>query len=106
MLLLSFRDPDFQARFFPHVSIHHETVNTFCKYGDPLIRLFVSVLFLAGIVGAFIGSFTSKHLGRKPTMVLGGFSCLTGAILLAPAVHMAMLMFGRICMGLGELIPR
>eukprot|EP00878_Enallax_costatus_P031664 GHUV01034639.1.p1 GENE.GHUV01034639.1~~GHUV01034639.1.p1 ORF type:complete len:233 (+),score=22.43 GHUV01034639.1:133-831(+) len=93
--------PDFQARFFPHVLNHHADTNAFCKYSDPLIQLFVSVLFLAGIVGAFIGSFTSKKFGRKPTMMLGGIFFLLGAILLAPAVHVAMLMVGRICMGLG-----
>ena len=60
------------------------------------------MLFLAGIVGAFIGSFTSKKFGRKPTMMLGGLFFLAGAIMLAPAVHVAMLMIGRVLMGLGE----
>lgn len=86
----------------PQVLQHHADTNAFCKYSDPMIQLFVSVLFLAGIVGAFIGSFTSKKFGRKPTMMLGGVFFLVGAILLAPAVHLAMLIVGRISMGLGE----
>ncbi|KAF8065876.1 STP13 [Scenedesmus sp. PABB004] len=114
--------PDFQARFFPQaraprpprvravrtprgaqlkVLEKHADKNAFCKYNDPLLQLFVSVLFLAGIVGAFVGSFTSKRLGRRPTMMLGGGFFLLGAILMAPAVHVAMLIVGRVAMGLG-----
>lgn len=95
------RYPDFQARFFPQVlEVHHDR-NAFCKYSDPMLSLFVSVLFLAGIPGAFLASFTSRHWGRKPTMMLGGFFFLAGAVILAPAVHIAMLIVGRIAMGIG-----
>lgn len=82
---------------------HHADKDAFCKYNDPLLQLFVSVLFLAGIIGAFLGSFTSKRWGRRPTMMLGGLFFLIGAILMAPAVHVAMLIIGRVAMGLGEL---
>jgi hypothetical protein len=61
------------------------------------------VLFLAGIFGAFLGSFTAKKWGRRPTMMLGGLCFLVGAVLMAPAVHVAMLIVGRVVMGLGEL---
>lgn len=93
--------PDFQRRFFPEVLEHQGEGDAFCKYNDPLLQLFVSVLFLAGIFGAFIGSFTSKRLGRRPTMMLGGLFFLIGAVLMAPAVHVAMLIVGRVAMGLG-----
>lgn len=81
----------------------HADKDAFCKYNDPLLQLFVSVLFLAGIVGAFLGSFTAKQWGRRPTMMLGGLCFLIGAVLMAPAVHVAMLIIGRVVMGLGEL---
>lgn len=80
----------------------HNDKDAFCIYNDPLLQLFVSVLFLAGIVGAFIGSFTARRFGRKPTMILGGGFFLAGAVLLAPAVHVAMLILGRFCMGIGK----
>eukprot|EP00882_Tetradesmus_deserticola_P014566 GHRQ01015494.1.p1 GENE.GHRQ01015494.1~~GHRQ01015494.1.p1 ORF type:complete len:173 (+),score=43.50 GHRQ01015494.1:2035-2553(+) len=86
----------------PQVLEQHGGNNAFCKYNDPLLQLFVSVLFLAGIVGAFMGSFTAKRWGRRPTMMLGGLCFLAGAVLMAPAVHVAMLIFGRLVMGLGE----
>ncbi|WIA37403.1 hypothetical protein OEZ86_014328 [Tetradesmus obliquus] len=93
--------PDFQRRFFPQVLEAHADKDAFCKYNDPLLQLFVSVLFLAGIVGAFLGSFTAKQWGRRPTMMLGGLCFLIGAVLMAPAVHVAMLIIGRVVMGLG-----
>lgn len=68
-----------------------------------MLQFFVAVLFIAGIPGAFLGSFTAKRLGRKPTMMLGGLFFLIGAVLLAPAVSVAMLIVGRIAMGLGKL---
>jgi MFS family permease len=99
----------FSQLFFPanmrvlQVLEQHADKDAFCKYNDPLLQLFVSVLFLAGIVGAFIGSFTAKKWGRRPTMMLGGLCFLVGAVLMAPAVHVAMLIIGRVVMGLGEL---
>ena len=73
----------------------------FCKYDDPIISLFVSVLFLAGIFGAFLGSWTNAWRGRRPTMLLGGACFFGGAILMAAAVHVAMLVLGRILLGVG-----
>jgi hypothetical protein len=87
---------------FLQVLEHHADKDAFCKYNDPLLQLFVSVLFLAGIFGAFLGSFTAKRWGRRPTMMLGGLCFLAGAVLMAPAVHVAMLIVGRVVMGLGE----
>lgn len=73
----------------------------FCKYDDPVISLFVSVLFLAGIGGAFLGSWTNKWRGRRPTMILGGACFLAGAVVMAAAVHVSMLVIGRVLLGIG-----
>jgi MFS family permease len=73
----------------------------FCKYDDPMISLFVSVLFLAGIPGAFLGSWTNNWYGRRPTMMIGGGNFLVGAILMSSATHIAMLVIGRIFLGVG-----
>lgn len=97
--------PEFQRTFFPKV--YEQTLkprgagDPFCKYDDPLISLFVSVLFLAGIPGAFLGSFTNKWYGRRPTMIIGGACFFAGAVLMSSAVHVAMLVVGRICLGIG-----
>ncbi|KAI8465114.1 MAG: general substrate transporter [Monoraphidium minutum] len=98
--------PEFQKAFFPHVyqmSLAPKDAghDSFCKYDDPMISLFVSVLFLAGIPGAFLGSWTNKWWGRRPTMMVGGANFLVGAVLMAAATHIAMLVVGRIFLGIG-----
>ena len=77
------------------------TGDAFCKYDDPTLSLFVSVLFLAGIPGAFLGSLTNNWWGRRPTMMIGGANFLVGAALMSGAVHIAMLVVGRIFLGIG-----
>jgi hypothetical protein len=44
------RYPDFQHRFYPHLK-HLEDEGAYCQYKDPLLALFVSSLFLAGLFG-------------------------------------------------------
>lgn len=44
------RYPDFQHRFYPHLK-HQQAEGVYCEYEDPLLALFVSSLFLAGIFG-------------------------------------------------------
>jgi MFS family permease len=73
----------------------------YCKYDDPLIGFFVAVLFLAGIFGAILGSFTNAKWGRKMTMIIGGCCFTAGAALMAPAVHVSMLIIGRVLLGFG-----
>lgn len=94
--------PDFQENFFPNVAAHKDTGDSaYCKYNDALLQLFVSVLFLAGIVGAVFGSYTNNKWGRKPTMIMGGIFFFAGAVVMAPAVHVSMLVIGRVLLGLG-----
>ncbi|GBF88488.1 hypothetical protein Rsub_01201 [Raphidocelis subcapitata] len=97
--------PEFQKLFFPRVyeatMAKHESHDPFCKYDDPMISLFVSVLFLAGIPGAFLGSLTNNRYGRRPTMIIGGAFFFVGSVLMAAATHVAMLVVGRISLGVG-----
>lgn len=66
-----------------------------------MIQLFTSCLFLAGAAAAMVGSYTCKRYGRKATMVAGGFCFLVGTALVALAMHMAMLVLGRVVLGVG-----
>jgi len=92
----------FQALFFPHMLNEDNTSSDpFCKYDDHLLQLFTSCLFLAGAVAAIIGSWTCKRFGRKATMMAGGACFLVGTGLVAGAVHIAMLVTGRIVLGFG-----
>ncbi len=73
----------------------------YCKYNDMTLSLWVSCLFLTGIVGAFIGSYTNSRWGRRPTMVMGGISFTLGAVLMCTSTTTIQLTIGRLVMGLG-----
>lgn len=88
----------FAARFFAH---HVAGDDPFCKYNDQMLQLFTSCLFLSGAVAAMVGSYTCKRYGRKATMIAGGFAFLVGTALVALAIHMAMLVLGRVVLGIG-----
>ena len=73
-----------------------------CKSDDhTVVQLFVSCIFIAGAAGAVIGSHTSTAYGRRITLMWGGICFFIGATLQATAVHVAMLIVGRLCLGLG-----
>lgn len=55
---------------------------------------------------AVVGSFVSKRVGRRPAMIMAGAFFLVGAVLLAAAAHVAMLILGRVIMGLGKCVLR
>ncbi|XP_054790861.1 sugar transport protein 10-like [Prosopis cineraria] len=96
-------DP-FLIKFFPSVyrrikSGVHE--NTYCKFEDEILTLFTSSLYLAALVASFFASTTTRILGRKPSMFLGGLFFLVGALLNGFAVNIAMLIVGRLLLGFG-----
>lgn len=94
---------DFQAQFFPGV-LEKSTDNStspYCKYDDQGLQAFVSSLFLAGAFAAVVGSYFTTAYGRRPTMVAAGTSFFVGAVLCCSAVHIAMLIIGRIFLGTG-----
>ncbi|XP_054790420.1 sugar transport protein 10-like [Prosopis cineraria] len=96
-------DP-FLIKFFPSVyrrikSGVHE--NTYCKFEDEILTLFTSSLYLAALIASFFASTTTRILGRKPSMFLGGLFFLVGALLNGFSVNIAMLIIGRILLGFG-----
>jgi MFS family permease len=73
----------------------------FCKYNDQLLQLFTSCLFLSGAAAALVGSYTCRRFGRKATMMTGGACFLAGTVLVTLAIHMSMLVLGRLVLGVG-----
>ncbi|EIE22371.1 general substrate transporter [Coccomyxa subellipsoidea C-169] len=97
---------DFQDKFFPSVANHGDgetggASDPYCKYNDHMLELVVSCLYLAAIVGALGSEVTSRKYGRRVTMVISGIFFTAGAVLLAAAVNMGMLVIGRLVLGLG-----
>jgi sugar porter (SP) family MFS transporter len=96
---------DFLVKFFPHVynKKHSGTLNEshYCKYDDQGLQLFTSSLYLAGLVASFFASFTTRLGGRKASMLTAGLAFLLGSILNAAASNLAMLIIGRLLLGVG-----
>ncbi|KAJ6689396.1 hypothetical protein OIU85_005765 [Salix viminalis] len=94
----------FLEKFFPEVYGKTQDPNlnsNYCKYDNQNLQLFTSSLYLAGLIATFFASWTTRRLGRKPTMLIAGFFFIVGVVLNAAAQDLAMLIIGRILLGCG-----
>ncbi|KAK9269110.1 hypothetical protein L1049_001538 [Liquidambar formosana] len=93
----------FLEKFFPTVYKNkmraHE--NNYCKYNNQGLAAFTSSLYLAGLVATLVASPVTRIYGRRASIICGGISFLIGATLNASAVNLAMLLLGRIMLGVG-----
>ncbi|XP_072952110.1 sugar transport protein 8-like [Typha angustifolia] len=94
---------DFLEKFFPVVYIrkHQVKENNYCKYDNQGLQLFTSSLYLAALVSSFFASKTCSRFGRKRTMQAASVFFLAGVVLNAAAQDLAMLIIGRILLGVG-----
>ncbi|KAF0907080.1 hypothetical protein E2562_014681 [Oryza meyeriana var. granulata] len=94
---------DFLVKFFPAVYArkHRARENNYCKFDDQRLQLFTSSLYLAALLASFVASRLCTRLGRRRTMQLASVFFLAGTGLCAGAVNLAMLIVGRICLGVG-----
>ncbi|KAJ9182087.1 hypothetical protein P3X46_006117 [Hevea brasiliensis] len=96
--------PDFLKKFFPTVyrKTQDPTINSnYCKYDNQGLQLFTSSLYLAGLIATFFASYTTRKLGRRPTMLIAGVFFIIGVVLNSAAQDLAMLIIGRILLGCG-----
>ncbi|CAL9099400.1 unnamed protein product [Musa acuminata var. zebrina] len=95
-------DP-FLEKFFPVVyrKKNLQSQNNYCKYDNQGLAAFTSSLYLAGLVASIVASPVTRKYGRRASIVCGGVSFLVGAALNAAAVNLAMLLLGRIMLGVG-----
>ncbi|KAF5749556.1 sugar transport protein 7 isoform X1 [Tripterygium wilfordii] len=93
----------FLKKFFKTVYIkkQHAHESNYCKYDNQGLAAFTSSLYLAGMVASVVASPVTRNYGRKASIICGGISFLVGASLNAGAVNLAMLIFGRIMLGVG-----
>ncbi|GLJ29877.1 hypothetical protein SUGI_0590580 [Cryptomeria japonica] len=95
---------DFLIKFFPKVYRRkkehlHET--DYCKYDNQLLTLFTSSLYFAGLVSTFAASHVTRKYGRRMSIIVGGSSFLLGGALNAGSQNIAMLIIGRLLLGIG-----
>lgn len=94
----------FLKKFFP--SVYHKesekhNENMYCKFESHLLQLFTSSLYLAALVASFFASTVTRVFGRKVSMLFGGLVFLVGAVLNGVAMNVAMLIIGRLLLGVG-----
>lgn len=95
---------DFLKEFFPKVYRRkqlHLKETDYCKYDNQILTLFTSSLYFAGLVSTFGASFVTRNKGRRASILFGALSFLAGAALNAAAQNIAMLIIGRIFLGIG-----
>ncbi|WVZ61469.1 hypothetical protein U9M48_011333 [Paspalum notatum var. saurae] len=96
-------DP-FLQKFFPEVyrkKQASDSSNQYCKYDNQLLQTFTSSLYLAALVASFFAATVTRVFGRKWSMFGGGLTFLVGAALNGAAQNVAMLIIGRILLGIG-----
>eukprot|EP00262_Sarcandra_glabra_P005410 TRINITY_DN16987_c0_g1_i1.p1 TRINITY_DN16987_c0_g1~~TRINITY_DN16987_c0_g1_i1.p1 ORF type:complete len:518 (+),score=64.29 TRINITY_DN16987_c0_g1_i1:133-1686(+) len=95
---------DFLKEFFPKVYRRkqlHLRETDYCKYDNQLLTLFTSSLYFAGLVSTFGASYLTRAKGRRASILCGATSFFLGGVVNAGAVNIAMLIIGRILLGVG-----
>ncbi|RWW39556.1 hypothetical protein BHE74_00055108 [Ensete ventricosum] len=94
---------DFLEEFFPAVYVrkHKSKEDNYCKYDNQRLQLFTSSLYLAALVSSFVASKLCTNHGRRLTMQAASVFFLAGVVLNAGARNIAMLIVGRILLGVG-----
>ncbi|ONK74630.1 uncharacterized protein A4U43_C03F8470 [Asparagus officinalis] len=94
----------FLLKFFPDVYKKEKadtSTNQYCKFDSVPLTLFTSSLYLAALVASFVASAVTRSFGRKWSMFGGGLTFLAGAAINGAAENVAMLIIGRILLGIG-----
>lgn len=94
---------DFLHKFFPSVERNMKEAKTdaYCKFDSQSLTAFTSSLYIAGLIASFFASSVTRLFGRKLSMLLGGAIFLCGAAINGAAMNIAMLIIGRILLGIG-----
>lgn len=95
---------DFLKEFFPKIYRRkqlHLNETDYCKYDNQILTLFTSSLYFAGLISTFGASHVTRNKGRKASILVGAVSFFIGAVLNAAAKNIAMLIIGRIFLGVG-----
>ena len=100
----------FLTAFFPAVATRQAAADDaaaaaradpYCKFDDPLLTFFTSSAFLAAAAASLAAGALSRRAGRRVTLIAAGVAFLGGTALTAGAVHVAMLVAGRLALGVG-----
>ncbi|EEE69392.1 hypothetical protein OsJ_28747 [Oryza sativa Japonica Group] len=99
-------DP-FLSRFFPSVYRAQSAAaaaaggNQYCRFDSQLLTMFTSSLYLAALASSLGAATVTRVAGRKWSMFAGGLVFLAGCALNGAAANVAMLIVGRVLLGVG-----
>ncbi|KAI5074634.1 hypothetical protein GOP47_0010595 [Adiantum capillus-veneris] len=94
---------DFLLKFFPRVYEQKNSAKTdnYCKFDSQVLTAFTSSLYLAALVTNLLASVVTSRYGRRACILTGGICFMVGSVLNGAAQDLAMLLLGRIVLGLG-----
>jgi len=94
---------EFLLKFFHSVyeQKHSAQESDYCKYDSQILQFFSSSLYIAGLLTGFASSWLATKYGRNRSMLFGGISFLIGGLLNGFAQNIAMLIIGRLLLGVG-----
>uniref|UniRef100_A0A0E0KRB6 Major facilitator superfamily (MFS) profile domain-containing protein n=1 Tax=Oryza punctata TaxID=4537 RepID=A0A0E0KRB6_ORYPU len=93
----------FLTEFFPEVvkGMRGAKRDAYCRYDNQALTAFTSSLYIAGALASLVASRVTRMVGRQAIMLTGGALFLAGSAFNAGAVNIAMLIIGRILLGVG-----
>ena len=94
----------FLIKFFPSVyrkEMADTSTNQYCKFDSQLLTTFTSSLYLAALIASFFASTVTRMFGRNWSIFGGGITFLVGTAINGAAENIAMLIIGRILLGIG-----
>lgn len=97
--------PAFLKEFFPDVyrkeQLRADSTNQYCKFNSQTLTMFTSSLYLAALLASCFAATFTRLFGRRMSMIIGGGTFLAGAAVNAAAQNVAMLIIGRMLLGVG-----
>lgn len=92
----------FLQAFFPEIlkKMNNAQQDAYCIFKNQTLTMFVSSLYLAGIISSLVSGHLTRTVGRRNSMLIGGLLFLAGVVLNFTAVNISMLVIGRVLLGL------
>lgn len=92
----------FLQAFFPEIlrKTNNAQQDAYCIFKNQTLTMFVSSLYLAGIISSLVSGHLTRTVGRRNSMLIGGLLFLAGVVLNFTAVNISMLVIGRVLLGL------
>ncbi|CAL5057556.1 unnamed protein product [Urochloa decumbens] len=92
----------FLEAFFPDIieKMNNASQDEYCIFNSQLLTTFVSSLYLAGMIACLVAGHITRRIGRRNSMLIGASLFLAGSILNCAAANIAMLVVGRVLLGI------